>query len=374
MNQRIAGFDLARAYAIFGMFIVNYNIVFGNYYDSSVLGYVLSMFSGNSSTAFVILAGMGVSLLTWRPAVTPDERLRLRRLILRRSWFLFGLGLIFYVWWPADILHFYGGYMHLAALLLFVPQRWLLAAAAAAIAIWHILLVVIPYETGWDFSTLQYNDFWTIGGFLRNTLYNGWNPIFPWSAFFFFGMWLGRQDWQSTVFVKKSVIGSLIVVIPLQVAIYMAQKGFFSADFNFWLTADYIPPMIPFMVSGAAFSVLLIAVFFWIGNRWGQHPWLQLMSQTGQMTLTHYIVHLTIGMMLLSGLTGQSYFTATTNVVKVGPLFILSFVVFWFALSVVFSHFWKKRFKNGPFETLMRRFDNWGTKEQTVRDSRVVKQ
>ena len=27
---RVAGFDLARAYAILGMFIVNFNVVFGN--------------------------------------------------------------------------------------------------------------------------------------------------------------------------------------------------------------------------------------------------------------------------------------------------------------------------------------------------------
>ncbi len=31
MKTRIIGFDLARAYAIFGMFIVNFNTVFGSH-------------------------------------------------------------------------------------------------------------------------------------------------------------------------------------------------------------------------------------------------------------------------------------------------------------------------------------------------------
>ena len=58
MKQRIIGFDLARAYAIFGMFIVNFNMVFGSYNDQSIIGKFMSLFSGNSSTVFVILAGM----------------------------------------------------------------------------------------------------------------------------------------------------------------------------------------------------------------------------------------------------------------------------------------------------------------------------
>ena len=66
MKQRIIGFDLARAYAIFGMYIVNYNTVFGSHNDNSLMGKFLSMFSGNSSTVFIMLAGMGIALMTNR--------------------------------------------------------------------------------------------------------------------------------------------------------------------------------------------------------------------------------------------------------------------------------------------------------------------
>jgi uncharacterized protein len=203
MKQRIIGFDLARAYAILGMFIVNFNTVFGSYTDKSVLGQFLSLFSGNSSSTFVILAGMGIALMTNRSEYSLIEKSNLKKIIAKRSWFLFAIGLLLCIWWPADILHFYGGYMHLALLILFLPKKYYLWAAIAAIALFHILYLVIPYSTGWDFNTLTYLDFWTIKGFLRNTIYNGWNAIFPWAAYFFAGMWLGRLNWIDNKVLKK---------------------------------------------------------------------------------------------------------------------------------------------------------------------------
>lgn len=65
MQQRITGFDLARAYAIFGMFIVNFNFSFGSLMaPTGPLGRFLNLFTGNSTAIFIICAGMGVSLMT----------------------------------------------------------------------------------------------------------------------------------------------------------------------------------------------------------------------------------------------------------------------------------------------------------------------
>lgn len=172
-KQRIIGFDLARAYAILGMFIVNFNTVFGSYTDKTIVGQFLNLFSGNSSSTFVILAGMGIALMTNRTTYSVEEKLKLKKIISKRSWFLFVIGLLLYIWWPADILHFYGGYMHLAILILFVPKKYYLWAALAAIGIFHVLYLIIPYETGWNIEALEYINFWTVNGFLRNTFYNG---------------------------------------------------------------------------------------------------------------------------------------------------------------------------------------------------------
>ena len=105
-KQRFIGFDLARAYAIFGMFVVNFNTAFGSLNDNSFLGKFLNSFNGNSSTAFVILAGMGVALMTNRAQYTGQEKSKLKSIVIKRAGFLFAIGILLCLWWPADILHF----------------------------------------------------------------------------------------------------------------------------------------------------------------------------------------------------------------------------------------------------------------------------
>lgn len=57
MKQRIIGFDLARAYAIFGMFIVNFNFSFGSVMNpTDAVGPFLNIFTGNSTDTTQILS------------------------------------------------------------------------------------------------------------------------------------------------------------------------------------------------------------------------------------------------------------------------------------------------------------------------------
>jgi uncharacterized membrane protein YeiB len=358
MRTRIAGFDLARAYAIFGMYIVNFNTVFGSHTNHDGLSGFLNLFNGNSSTLFVILAGMGVSLMTAGSSYTPEEKKNLRNVIVKRSWFLFALGMGFYLWWPADILHFYGGYMHFAALILFLPRKYFLYAAAAAIIIFHLLLVAIPYNTGWNFDTLLYNDFWTIKGFLRNTFYNGWNSIFPWVSYFFLGMYLGRLDWNNRKTPKR--------ILWIGVAVYLATFSlqYFADSFTddqallFYLHADYLPPFLPFMLGTASFGMVLLSIFIFMGNRIRETKIAIILAATGQMTLTHYLSHLVLGIFLLSVITGKTLSFDLINDVPTSPEIILVFAVGYYLFSCAFSYMWTRKFKNGPLEMLMRKISD----------------
>ncbi len=356
VNNRILGFDLARAYAIFGMFIVNFNIVFSSHKDESFVGQFLGLFNGNSSSMFVILAGMGVALMTNRAEYSVEEKRNLKAVVMKRGTFLFVFGLMFYVWWFADILHFYGSYLHIAALLLFVPKRFYLWAASASIVIFHILLIIIPYETGWNFETLQYADFWTITGFLRNTLYNGWNPVFPWLGFFLLGMRLGRLDWENAKIKRNILLTGIGVFSLVEILQMFANRGYFNEDFAFYLTADYIPPFLPFMLGTAGFSLVIITLCICLGEKFTESNLLKSLSKTGQMTLTHYVAHLTFGMIILSVITGKTDFNTPDSSNAVSPIFILNYTIFYYILSVIFSVIWSKKFKNGPLETFMRKF------------------
>ena len=73
------------------------------------------------------------SVYDYANVLAADEKAKLRSHILKRSWFLLSIGLLLFTWWPGDILHFYGGYMHIAAFILFVPKRYYLWIASIVI-------------------------------------------------------------------------------------------------------------------------------------------------------------------------------------------------------------------------------------------------
>ncbi len=352
MSNRIIGFDLARAYAILGMYIVNFNLVFSLPNDSGI-GQFLQLFNGNSAALFVLLSGMGVALMSNSKGKLPAQHKKIRGIIIKRSWFLVGAGLLLSTWWPADILHFYGGYMALAAGLLFVPKKYYLWSALGIILIFHILLLLVPYETGWDFDALTYLDFWSLKGFLRNTFYNGWNPVFPWTAYFFVGMWLGRMTWEKA----KVKNGLFLIGLLLFSFTYFLQNVVITMvtnkDILFYLTADYLPPFLPFMLSTSAFAMMVIPVCMYIGEALPQNRLVQALAKTGQMTFTHYVGHLTIGVLAISFLTQHPGMDEATT--PLASVVILIIAILAFGVSVLFSVLWTKKWKKGPLESLMRK-------------------
>lgn len=355
MNKRILGFDLARAYAILGMYIVNFNVVFGDYEDPSPLGQFLTLFSGNSSSAFVMLAGMGVSLMTGRSAYQPEERRRLQKVIVRRAAFLFVSGLLLSLVWPADILHFYGVYLLVGAWLAFQPRWMHMATAIVATLVFHVLIVTFPYQTGWDFSTLQYTDFWTLKGFLRNLFFNGWNPVFPWLVFFATGMYLGRLDWNTRgITIRLFLIGMALhgLVSGVQA---LAARWEISEDMRIFLTADYLPPLLPFLLSMTGFGLMLISVCMGLGQLLERFGWAQALAATGRMTLTHYVSHLVLGIQLFALLCGVTLADLKARQVVISPAWIAAFALGYFALSYSFSAIWSRHFSKGPLEWLMRK-------------------
>lgn len=355
MKQRIIGFDLARAYAIFGMYIVNFNIVFGSSNDQSLLGKFLSLFSGNSSTVFVMLAGMGIALMTNRSNYTTQEKNRLRSIIGKRALFLFVIGLLLSLWWPADILHFYGGYMGVVLLILFIDKRYYIFTAGFVILLFHFLLLILPFETGWNFGTLEYKDFWTLNGFVRNFFYNGWNSVFPWAAYFIVGMYLGRLDCSELKTQKKMFITGLLLYIVIAVLQFGSNYMKISEDVYFYINADYLPPFLPFVLSTIGFGLMLISGFMCLGNIVANKQLAKNVAATGQMTLTHYISHIVFGMLLLAFLTDKEYTGHIAQQEPIPAFYILLFSGFYFLGSYYFSKLWIMKYKNGPLEMIMRK-------------------
>ncbi len=356
MNDRIIGFDLARAYAIFGMYIVNFNFSFGNVNQTEEpIARFLNLFTGNSTSIFIILAGMGISLMTNKPNYSDKEKAKFKSIVLKRSWFLFFAGLLLFTWWSGDILHFYGGYMHLAGLILFIPKKYYLWIASVVLIIYHILLLLIPVATSWDFTTFKYADFWTPVGFLRNTIYNGWNSMFPWFSFFVVGMWLGKLDWHNKQIRRKVFITGFGFFTSIQLIRLWAKNPFVDDFTHRYILSEYFPPFLPFLLVTAGFALMVISIFMYIGEKFSENKFLNILANTGRMTLSLYVIHITIGMIILEQLTNKTYTGFLEDETPTLPQNILLFSILFFVISIIFSWLWYKKFKNGPLEMLMRK-------------------
>jgi uncharacterized membrane protein YeiB len=213
MTKRITGIDFARALAIIGMIIVNFKMVVGAEGGGWALEFA-ELFSGRAAALFVVLAGVGIGLMTRKAYESGDPTLLsiARGRLLKRAAFLFVVGLTYYWIWPADILHFYGIYMLVTLLVIRWKPRAVLRLAGALVLVFPLLLFVFNYETGWDLANLDYLDFWTAEGFLRNLFFNGFHPVFPWVAFMLLGLWFGRQDLQDDAFLRRAGLNG-----PLQI-------------------------------------------------------------------------------------------------------------------------------------------------------------
>ena len=217
MNNRIIGIDVARALAVFGMILVNFKMVLGQQGDTLVKHFS-SLLDGKAAATFVVLAGIGIAFMTNSPVNKNDlNKIKTtKKRILKRAFFLFVVGLSYIVIWPADILHFYGIYMLITLLLIQSKPKTIFYSAIAIVIMYPILVLFLDYELGWNFTTLEYTDFWTFSGFFRNLFLNGFHPVIPWAAFMLVGLWFGKQNLTDTRFVKKAAWVSFIIFILVQ--------------------------------------------------------------------------------------------------------------------------------------------------------------
>jgi len=355
LKKRIIGYDLARAIAIFGMVVVNFKVVMGASQNGPAwLVALVGLIDGRAAATFVVLAGAGLSMLSQKGRVMGDrDRLAQDRItLLKRALFLFLVGLIYTPIWSADILHFYGVYIAVAALMLSVPTRKLWGYSAALVLLFVVLFFAFNYDQGWDWRTLEYEGFWTLTGMIRHLFFNGFHPVCPWLAFILIGNVLGRMD-MSDPSIRRRVLlwGTGVAVIAEGMSfilVYTLSSGASPADQEIILAifgTEPMPPMPMYMLAGTGTACAIIAASIELEEYFQDAAWLQPFVATGQLALTLYVAHVVIGMGFLDAIGRLENQTLSFA--------LLSSMVF-FVLSVVFAHLWQKRFKRGPLEWVMR--------------------
>ena len=315
-----------------------------------------SAFDGKAAATFVVLAGVGLALMT-NSALRNNDSKKLktaRKRIAKRALFLFIIGLSYIIIWPADILHFYGVYMLVILLLLSSNEKTILISAIALILIYPLLISFWNYETGWNFNTLDYLDFWTFNGFFRNLIFNGFHPVIPWTSFMLIGFWFGKQDLKSDQFIKKTFWVSSIAFIIIQIlshfTISLISEGNqqTASELTEIIGTNPMPPLPIYMFNGIAISISIISACIIIGKRFPTSKIILALNKTGQLALTFYVVHVIIGMGIIE----------VINLEKMGnyPIeFSIVYALVFSLLCVIFAVYWLKNRTSGPIEWIMKK-------------------
>ena len=355
MKQRIIGLDVARALAVIGMIIVNFKVVLGAEGLSWVKSFA-NVFDGKAAATFVVLAGVGLALMT-NSAIKNNDKLKLkiaRIRIAKRALFLFVIGISYITIWPADILHFYGIYMVIILMVLPCKERTILILAGAIIFFYPMLLIFWNYETGWDFISLNYQDFWTFKGFIRNLFFNGFHPVMPWTAFMLLGYWFGKQDLHNDKFIKKTFLVSTLLFISIQILSYLSisiladgnQEA--ALELTEILGTNPMPPLPFYMFNGISIAFVTISACILLAKRFEASIIIGALHKTGQLALTFYVAHVIIGMGIIELVAPEKIGNFTIT-------FSLTYALLFSLACIVFAVFWRKHKKHGPLEWILRK-------------------
>ena len=104
----------------------------------------------------------------------------------------------------------------------------------------------------------------------------------------------------------------------------------------------------------------VIAACIALGERFAEASWLKPLVATGQLALTLYVAHVVVGMGLLEALG---------RLENQSPPFAIGSALVFSGLSILFAHLWRKRFKRGPLEAIMRRLTD--SKPRVAADARI---
>lgn len=355
-SSRLVGLDVARALAVFGMVIVNFKIAMGAETNGTEwLVQLTGLIDGRAAALFVILAGIGMSLLSKRARVDNDVELlaKNRNSLLRRAAALFVIGLLYTPIWPADILHFYGIYIAIGALMLHARNQRFTHLILLLMLAFPIMLATLDYSAEWNWETLHYEGFWTPLGFVRHLFFNGFHPVIPWLAFLLLGMRLGRADLNSKATQLSMFRWGIGVAFVTELHSHFFYGVFTMADRPMDLEVaqavfgtEPMPPMPLYLIAAASWAIAVIAVCLNVGQKFGHSRLLKALSVTGQLSLTLYVAHVVLGLGIL-----EAFGRLENQTLEFSVLAALTFCI----VGIAFATIWLKRLKRGPLEIILRK-------------------
>ncbi|WP_215450179.1 DUF418 domain-containing protein [Streptomyces sp. ATCC 21386] len=366
---RLVGVDLARALAVFGMYVVHIGPPLSA--TSGVGSWVRYMSDGHSSVLFATLAGFSLMLLAGRrePKTGLAGR-QARARIAIRAVVLLALGTVMAMeYGGVIILGFYGVYFLLALPLVRLSARTLaIIAAAFALVTPQLAFVLTSLLTSSVQESINAYDplrrLSEVG--VLDLLLTGFYPALTWMSFVIAGMALGRLDLSSTTVQKRlAAFGAAITAGAYGMSLLLAGPGALRSlaedgsssggSGSMPLDKGSLPDMPPSLLltagphSGTTFDIIGsigVAILVIVGATVAMDrlPRLRRMAKpviaVGTMSLTAYVGHF-----LAQSALAVPAGTGTQQSWVPLLLFVLG--------AIVFAAIWSRFFRRGPLEYLL---------------------
>jgi uncharacterized protein len=383
-NERIVTLDIIRAFALFGILLVNMRFFSTPAIQAEMVG---SSFSGNLldtvSTWFIfifaeikfvsmfsMLFGIGFLLFMERGE---EKGINVKKFFKRRLLVLLMFGLIhIFFFWYGDILTFYA---LLGFILFFLKGKQPRSLKRAAIITWSIIVTFFmlmasfmyfaKIETTQEQQALMENEVNRIAevyshGTFVEILQQRINDIsiIAVGNIFLFGVILtmfffGMYFWKTGIFTNtaenldriRRITKRMLMVGVLGLILASLGKFFIDGGNSPWYFVKYGG----LFISGPSISIFYVmSILLLLQNKDRLAKATTFLQPVGKMALTNYLMQT-----LLCTTIFYSYGLGLFG--SVGPFGGILITLGIYSLQIVYSYFWMKRFRFGPMEWLWRR-------------------
>ena len=381
-QKRIDLLDIFRGFAVFGIFVVNIEIMnctffnqagFSGQWTSTIdqvsVRILQLFFYSKFFPIFSFLFGLGISMQALKRI---EENKNSSTFFFRRMLGLFIMGALHVLFlWSGDVLHLYALLGFLTVVLLKLPNK--------ALLIGSVTLLLFPFYdqvAGQIFSVAGFNpesfmDGYTskeiiriirsgsylegvqlrVSEYLSNipVLYVFLAPVAL--SMFLLGLYFGKKKLVYSIDRLVDKIRKPVIIIAVTTNIYRILFLFILPNFEVYSNEALRPVFFKLMfLSDIAMGLFYLWLIGWITTK--SPKWKKILNPlkyVGRMALTNYIMHSFIGLVLFSSIGFQLYETLS-------PTVTLLTATAAFCFQIVFSKFWLSHFHYGPLEWIWRCF------------------
>ena len=329
---RIAGLDVARALALFGMFAAHIGNA-GQYGPGGWRWLVAT--HGRSSALFAVLAGVSIALmLTRAPALHPgvDAVRHTRVRVAVRGGMLIALGWILTILdTPVDIILDNLGVMFLLALIAFRWRPWVLIGVGIGVLVLGraVLTPVADHLPRWLYDLPVVHELWSFH-----------YPALVWVGYLLVGMGIGRlAPWRGAALGWLAASGLVLALSAYAIGMLVANTRGMGID---WvdptggladLGAHSYSPVE--MLGNVGVACAVIAACCWLAGLAPRVTW--PLAAAGSMTLTLYTAQV-----VAIAIVGADIVLQPSNAAWLALC----------ALSLAFACLWRWRVGQGPLENV----------------------